>query len=165
MERTERWLEMSEEPTFRGFAADHRELDELFIDHQVALSELDLERARERLHEFDRRLRAHARWEDEVLLPVFESRVAPTRHGAAEIFRSEHRKITTYLDAFRERLRMLRRDDLEVRRRVLDLIDDQRIFKELMRHHAEREEKTLYPDLDRECSIEERRRMIAAAPA
>jgi hemerythrin-like domain-containing protein len=155
---------MAAERTFQAFAEAHRRFDRALVDHQVALTELDLRRAAALLERLDGEVRAHARWEDRELLPVYEARAEPTRIGAAGIFRSEHAKIAAHLDALRGRMGSLRRDDPELRRRVVEMIDEERLFKELLRHHAEREEKTLYPALDRLCSAEERRRMVEAAP-
>ena len=156
---------MSGEVTFARQSEEHASLEDLFVQHQLALMQLDPERAAGLLERFERDLLAHARWEEDVLLPVYEERAVRTRHGAAEIFRSEHRKMAAHLERFRERLAALRPDARGLPRRILELLDGERIFKELLRHHSEREEKTLYPMLDAACSAGERAAMLAAAPS
>jgi len=150
--------------TFSELEQDHRELSELLVQHQIALTELDLDRALRLLAQFDREIRAHAAWEDKELLPIYEKRAEPTHVGDPAILRAEHHKIEGHLDLFRARVQQLDPDDPDLRRRVIAVIDDQRIFKQVLKHHAEREEKTLYPILDDLCTEEERRRILAKLP-
>ena len=59
-------------PSFLDLMEQHRELDRCFLCHQEALLDRDIERARERLAEFERLLVPHMRGEDERLIPVYQ---------------------------------------------------------------------------------------------
>ena len=153
---------VSSKSSFLQLEEVHARLDRMFVDHQVALTALDLDGARRLLRQFDREIRAHIRHEEEVLLPVYGERATFDRIGEPDLFRREHRKIEAYLSAFGARMDGLDREDPEIRRKIIELLDEERMLKEVLRHHGEREEKTLYPKLDELCSDEERNRMMAA---
>lgn len=132
---------------FSDLLALHRQLDELFFEHQRALLQLDLDRASMMLNAYDAELLAHMRDEEELLIPMYRERAKAPVGGAAEIFLREHDKLRQFLVLFRAELeRMAAAHDLE--RSVLFLLDSQYLFKRLLVHHDTRERKFLYPLLD-----------------
>ena len=138
----------------------HRELDELFFQHQRALMRIEIDRAETLLAEYSRNLLAHMQDEEEVMLPIYEERVKAPVGGAVDIFRTEHEKLRQFLALFAEEIKKIRKvDDME--RGVLFLIDSQHLFKRLLVHHDAREKKMLYPLLDQVTTYTERQEMFA----
>lgn len=133
----------------------HRQLDQLFFDHQRALIRGDLQIALERLEAYENDLLDHIRDEEEVLIPIYAERAEAPLGGSAEIFLNEHRKIREYVNLFKAELTKLSSAD-EFERAVIFLLDSQTTFKRLMVHHDTRERKFLYPLLDQVTSEQER---------
>lgn len=148
----------------RALSAQHERLAEMFRDHQVALLEGDRARARRSLAGFARGLRAHARHEEETLLPVYEKRVRRSRIGDPDAIREEHRRLDAALEALEARVAGLP-EDAGRGRALLDLLEEQYRFKLLLEHHNDREDRSLYPKLDEVCSAEERRALLETAAA
>ena len=138
----------------------HRELDELFFQHQLALMRLDIDRAEELLTRYGRDLLTHMRDEEEVMLPIYGERVKPPVGGAVEIFIGEHEKLRQFLALFAEEIDKIRKMD-EIDRGALFLIDSQHLFKRLLVHHDAREKKMLYPLLDQVTADTERQQLFA----
>ena len=146
---------------FLDLLALHRQLDELFFEHQRALMRLDLDAASLALENYETGLLAHIADEEELMLPIYRERVQPPVGGAAEIFFGEHEKLRQYLSLFKQEMVKLRqKDDLE--RGVLFLIDSQHIFKRLLVHHDTREKNILYPLLDECTDASEREALLTA---
>jgi hemerythrin-like domain-containing protein len=146
---------------FAGLGALHRELEELFLQHQEALISLDLPRAREGLERYLELLRMHMAAEEELLLPELP-RAGRIRGASLELFTGEHQRMRELLARCREGLHALRPEDPGVRRSVLLLLDTQGTYKHLEHHHSLREETFLFPALDQVLSAEERRALLAA---
>ena len=138
----------------------HRQLDDVFFEHQRALLRLDLERASLLLGEYEAGLLAHIRDEEELMLPLYRERVKAPVGGAPEIFQGEHEKLRQFLTLFKEEIPKIRKMD-DVERGVLFLIDSQHIFKRLLGHHDTREKKMLYPLLDDVTTEAERQELFA----
>ena len=149
-------------PSIQSLDAVHDRLGRQFEEHQRMLIEGDLERAREILEQFARGLRAHARHEEEVLLPVYEERVPRTRIGDPDTIREEHQLIDKTLKGLESRTAELRRDDSRWSEHLLALLEDHYRFKQLLKHHNDREDRSLYPKLDEACSPDERRSLLEA---
>ena len=66
----------------------HRQLDELFLEHQRALLRLNLARATELLDQYARELLAHIRDEEALLMPLYQGRVTAPTGGATGPVRS-----------------------------------------------------------------------------
>lgn len=146
--------------SFNDLLALHRQLDEMFYEHQRALMRLDLDRAETALAEFGNELLAHIRDEEELMMPLYRERVSAPVGGTPEIFLGEHEKLKQFLVLFRAEIEKIRRmDDLE--RGVLFLIDSQHLFKRLLVHHDTREKKILYPLLDEATTEAERETLFA----
>ncbi len=75
------------EASIQSFSKVHDRLGRLLEDHQLALIHGDLERARRLLARFASDIHAHIRHEEDVLLPVYETRVKTTRIGDPETLR------------------------------------------------------------------------------
>lgn len=146
--------------SFNDLLTLHRQLDELFLEHQRSLLRLDLVAASAALEAYKIELFAHMRDEEEWMIPMYRERAEAPVGGAAEIFLGEHDKMRRYLVLFKEELAKLAvADDLE--RGVLFLLDSQHLFKRLLVHHDTRERKMLYPLLDEVTSEAERERLFA----
>jgi hemerythrin-like domain-containing protein len=138
----------------------HRQLDQLFVDHQRALMRLDLDRAEVLLNDYQTALLAHIRDEETLMLPLYGDRVKAPVGGAASIFVGEHEKLRQFLTLFRQEIGKIRTmDDIELG--VLFLIDSQHLFKRLLVHHDTREKKMLYPLLDEVTTEAERQELFA----
>jgi hypothetical protein len=133
----------------------HRELDDLFLEHQRALVLGQFETALERLEAYARCLDDHIRDEEDVLLLIYSDRVTAPVGGTTEIFLNEHRKIKEYLALFKAEFpKLIAAVDRE--RAIIFLLDSQTTFKRLLVHHDTRERKFLYPLLDQVTTETER---------
>lgn len=145
--------------SFNDLLDVHRELDELFFQHQRALMRIEIDRAEESLAAYSRDLLAHIRDEEEILLPIYGERVKAPVGGALDIFFAEHEKFRQFLALFAAEIGKIRKLD-DVERAVLFLIDSQHLFKRLLVHHDAREKKMLYPLLDEVTTEGERERLF-----
>jgi hemerythrin-like domain-containing protein len=137
----------------------HKELDEMFFEHQRALVRGDFESALQKLEDYERHLDKHIRDEETILLEIYGARVAAPLGGSVEIFLNEHRKIREYVVLFKaECINLSAAVDRE--RAAIFLLDSQTIFKKLMVHHDTRERKFLYPLLDDVTAFDERRNIF-----
>ena len=137
----------------------HQQLDELFLDHQRALMRLDLNRAASLLDEYETRLLAHIRDEEDLMIPLYQQRAAAPIGAAAEIFLGEHEKLRRFLGLFKEEIEKIKQSD-DIERGALFLIDSQHLFKRLLVHHDTRERKMLYPLLDEVTTEPERQNLF-----
>ncbi len=138
----------------------HKNLDELFLEHQRGLIRLDLDRAEVALDKYAAELLAHIRDEEAFMIPLYSERVTVPVGGTAEIFLGEHEKLRRFLELFKKEIAKIRLMQ-DVERGVLFLIDSQHLFKRLLVHHDNRETKMLYPLLDEVTSEDEQREMFA----
>jgi hemerythrin-like domain-containing protein len=146
----------------RSLSHVHNRLADLFQDHQVALMDRDLERAGELLERFGKALKAHIRHEEDVLLPVYRERVSFGRLGNPEHLLDEHRQIQESLQRLEEEVKGLRAGDAGLARALIRVVEQEWRFKQLLEHHNEREDRTLYPCLDETTSPEERSELLRA---
>lgn len=141
--------------SFNDLLSLHRELDEIFLEHQRALILGKLETALQRLETYERSLGDHILDEEELLLSIYGERVGAPVGGSVEIFLNEHRKIRDYLPLFKaEFSKLFAATDRE--RAIIFLLDSQTTFKKLLIHHDARERKFLYPLLDQVTTETER---------
>jgi hemerythrin-like domain-containing protein len=133
------------------FAADHDRLDQSFASYrQVKRS--SLARARDLFHQFKLGLQRHIAWEEEVLFPLFEQKTGMVQVGPIPVMRREHRHIRAYLDAVDAKLR---NDDPSSENEEWGLLAALAV-------HNEKEEKVLYPTLDRLLSDAEKAEAFTA---
>ena len=147
--------------SFSDLLSLHRQLDELFVEHQRALLRLDLEAATAALEAYETELLAHMRDEEGSMIPLYRERAEAPVGGAAEIFLGEHDKLRQYLVLFKEELGKLESEE-DLERGVLFLLDSQHIFKRLLVHHDNREKKMLYPLLDEITTEDEKEKMFGS---
>jgi iron-sulfur cluster repair protein YtfE (RIC family) len=132
----------------------HQELDALFFRHQVAILKADWPQAGLPLKIYEEALMSHLKEEEDILLPLYRERVTPIRGGDPEIFIQEHQKVDEWLK--RIRLRISRLVPLPPPKDVIALLDDEAHFKKFMEHHSLREDRILYPELERVTSESEK---------
>jgi hemerythrin-like domain-containing protein len=141
--------------TFLSLLATHQWLRERFLLHQERLLARDLEGAQAQLREFEVRLVAHIRDEEDLLLPVY-ARAGSIPGGPAVLFTGEHRKMEAFVGRFHRMLDWVVAHRAEEVQGILRTFDEQATFKHLMAHHDQREANILYPALDRVTSEDER---------
>ena len=133
--------------SFNDLLEMHEWLDDLFLSHQRALLQRDLERASVLLEAYETELLAHLNDLEELLLPLFGQRVQALAISTLEMFLKEHDTLRHYLRLFKDQLQgMTKMRDLE--HGVLMLLDSQYLFKRLLVQHDTRERKILYPQLN-----------------
>ena len=152
--------------SFNDVLEVHRHLGELFYEHQCALLDFNFQRALERLEEYEAALLAHMREEEELLIPLYGERAMPERGGAANFFLLEHEKMRRHLAHFREQLPKLAHMP-EPTRALIKLLDQEATYKHIVEHHDVREERFLYPTLERVTNDEEKAELLGRlhAPA
>ncbi|HMG35215.1 MAG TPA: hemerythrin domain-containing protein [Blastocatellia bacterium] len=146
-------------PSFLSLLSAHDHLSQLFLSHQEALIMDDFDLAMRRLRQFEIELRAHMTAEEELLLPVY-ARAGRILGGPLEFFIREHKKLLEFVESFHVGLDQLQSAASGLRRDLIELLDSEAAFKNLMKHHDERERNIFYPALDRVTSEDERRELI-----
>jgi len=145
--------------SFNDLLEMHKQLDDLFLEHQRSLLRQDLMAAGDALEAYTIELLAHMQDEEEWMLPIYRERAEVPVGGTADIFLGEHDKMRQYLLLFKEELaKLAEEEDLE--RGVIFLLDSQHIFKRLLVHHDTRERKVLYPLLDQVTTEPERKNLF-----
>lgn len=140
---------MKATPELSRFQDEHARFLELFMMHQCALMELDLERARLALDLVIHEIAVHAAVEDEVLMPIFAARAGKIEGGGPELFHAEHEKLVRLLESLSKQLGELEGEHQVEPRQALALIEMGFTFKHLWDHHSSREDRVFYPVLDR----------------
>jgi iron-sulfur cluster repair protein YtfE (RIC family) len=124
----------------------HRELEDIFYWHQVALLRGDYGGAKALLDNYEETLSTHMAEEEEILIPLYVQRAPPLQGGKGEFFKQEHDKIKEWIG--RLKLRMSRVENKPDPKIVIDLFDDEAWFKKIIEHHTLRENRILYPALE-----------------
>jgi regulator of cell morphogenesis and NO signaling len=137
---------MSEQKTIAAlYEQDHDRLDELFKTFQQ-LKRSDFAKAKEAFAAFKIGLQRHIVWEEEILFPLWEKETGITEGGATSVMRTEHRQIGQHLEA--------------IHREVIDQNPDsdqeEQALLVLLGSHNMKEERVLYPGIDRVTSTEVR---------
>ncbi|MAE75569.1 MAG: hypothetical protein CMJ85_01715 [Planctomycetes bacterium] len=148
-------------PSFLDILRVHTGLHARFLAHQVAVLERDFDTAHKLLVEYRRKLLDHMRDEEEALIPIYE-REPPAPHGKVEFFVHEHRTMLESLDEIRDLLAAAAQTPEESSHAaILALLDRETSYKNFAEHHEMREERWLFPALDRLATAEEKERLIA----
>ncbi|MBK6426918.1 MAG: hemerythrin domain-containing protein [Blastocatellia bacterium] len=142
----------------------HDRLDELFLRHQEAVLLFDVELSRATLDDYERELVEHMRFEEDALFPIYE-RALPIAGGGIDLFRNEHQKLLRYVAGIRKSFETLRPRETGGPTRIIELLDFEAKFKNLLKHHDLRERNILYPVLDRVASPAETRALLSRPPA
>jgi iron-sulfur cluster repair protein YtfE (RIC family) len=130
-----RWNEDSIRDFFRN---DHERLDRLFAEFRSS-KRTNFARAAEAFRKFTAGLKRHIRWEEEVLFSAFETDDENRTSGPTAVMRAEHRKIEEALQ---------RLDDC-VRDGNPDCDEDDARLLEILQAHNFKEERVVYPLVDR----------------
>jgi regulator of cell morphogenesis and NO signaling len=137
---------MSEQQTITAFfEQDHDRLDELFKTFQQ-LKRSDFAKAKEAFKEFKVGLQRHIVWEEEILFPLWEKETGITEGGATSVMRAEHRQIGLHLEAIQRKMAEQNSDSDQEEQALLNLLGS----------HNMKEERVLYPGIDRVTSAGER---------
>lgn len=123
----------------------HDDLGRSLFAHQVALLDRDFARAATTLQRFRAQLLAHVDDEERHVLPHYERLGGDATDAPTRLFRGEHQNLHKFVDEFVQRVEALqqRPDDAA----LLELLDRQATFKNLLLHHDLRELNMLYPFL------------------
>ncbi len=144
-------------PSFLELLSFHRQLDEEFLSHQEAVLSLDINRAIKTLKRYEAQLLTHMQDEEQLLIPIYQTRTGTIPGGGVELFLGEHKKMRVFITEFHEALRGMRaQPESRLKRSIIALMDRQTMYKSLVEHHGLREKNVLYPWLDRVASEEER---------
>ncbi len=132
--------------------AQHEELDELFLLHQEALLDRDLNRARELLQQYRVLVATHIEEERSELLPIYASFGEAPRGADVELFHSEHEKILARLVQLEHSMERLAARSPQSTRDLIAIFDGESSFKHLMEHHDLRERRFFFPALESWCA-------------
>ena len=136
---------MSVEKTITEFfEQDHDQLDRLFQTFQQ-LKRSDFAKAKEAFQRFKFGLQRHIVWEEDLLFPLWEKKTGMTDSGPTPAMRNEHRQIGQQLDAIHQKVVGQNPDSDQEEQGLLDLLGT----------HNRKEERALYPAIDRVTSAEE----------
>ena len=137
---------MSEQKTITVFfEQDHDRLDKLFKTFQQ-LKRSDFAKAKEAFKEFKVGLQRHIVWEEDILFPLWEKETGITEGGATSVMRTEHRQIGQHLEAIHQKVADQNPDSDQEEQGLLNLLGS----------HKMKEERVLYPGIDRVTSAGER---------
>ncbi len=148
-----------ESSSFLDWLAVHREMFELLLLHQEALLAGDYGRALERLLELRRRFEEHVGAEELLFRELF-AEVDQVRGTPLDLFTGEHKHLRELLGEFATATRALDATDPTVARRVIELIEEEALFKAFFRHHDEREQNLLYPALNQGTTDAQRKLLL-----
>jgi regulator of cell morphogenesis and NO signaling len=136
---------MEATPSIRTtFAEDHDRLDALFAEYR-AMKRTDHDSAKECFKQFKFGLQRHIVWEEQILFPLFDRKAGITGGGPTAVMRAEHRQIADRLEAIHQK----------VRARDPETEHEEEALLAVLTAHNEKEEKVLYPMLDRLATPEE----------
>lgn len=133
--------------------AEHDRIAADFSAHQQALVRAvgqasAVAEARAAWDRFEARLRAHIQFEDEQLIPLFAERVQPPPLGCSqELLHAEHRKLERLLGSCGEALGEHLEHHADQPAALLALIEQQRMIREVLEHHDQRERAAFFPAL------------------
>lgn len=137
---------MSEQNTITEFfEQDHDRLDELFKTFQQSKWS-DFPKAKEAFTEFKFGLQRHIVWEEDLLFPIWEQKTGMSDSGPTPVMRNEHRQIGQQLEAIHQKVADQNPDSAQEEQALLDLLGS----------HNRKEERALYPAIDKVTSPEER---------
>lgn len=138
----------------------HKDLEELFFQHQCKLLNRDFNGAFAILEQYEQALLKHIKDENENLLPIYAERGTIAKGGAVQMFLDEHEKLANHIVLFKEEVTKLPYET-EQERKLLWLLEREAFFKKLCDHHDIRETNFLYPELDRITSEEEKIELLS----
>ncbi len=140
------------------FEEDHRRLDAIAKEmlHEATAGRV---RAVVLAHTFADGLRRHIRIEEHVLFPVYEARTALIARGPTRAMRREHRALERYLIDLEIAAEAYRTAPTRDEARA-DLLRAERCLSAVVADHNEKEERGLFPTIDRTSAHAEREDML-----
>ena len=132
------------------FERCHAQLDELFLQHQEALLQQNLDEALFLLEIYWSCHCMHSDFEDTELFPKYRDLLNPGRWDAT-LYIKEHQKINDLYATLNASIIALMGSELQgsaLRRGIIQLFDREKSFKGLCEHHQEREEQSLLVELE-----------------
>jgi iron-sulfur cluster repair protein YtfE (RIC family) len=144
--------------SFSLLEREHAELEHLLDSHQRALLNKNIGTAVAALNTFGDELEQHIEYEEETLLPYYAEHGGETEGGTLTIFQAEHQKLREESVRLAAKTHALY-SSKDVMGSILELLDEEAMFKGLFRHHALREKNLLFPRLD-ERTTEEQRKVL-----
>ena len=134
----------------------HTYLNKIFIEHQIAIMNGDLENAYTHLRSLLKLIKRHISDEEKLLIPVYIKLIRPEPPGGAiRFYLREHKQILRSLNKFVLNLK----EWLANPPGQIDIVrqfDSYYKFKELLDHHDSRERVFLYRLLDQKLSPKEK---------
>jgi hemerythrin-like domain-containing protein len=139
--------------------AVHAELDERYFAHQVALLDRDFPRALQRLRHYRELLLIHMADEEQHVLPHYRDLGGDATNAPVKLFLGEHARMREFVADAERRCEALceRADD----RALLELLDREATYKNLVLHHDLRERNALYPFLGAQLDAAAQRALLA----
>lgn len=155
LSQTSQKRKMESQLSFDQLEKIHARMDWLFYHHQINVLSQNKFMARKHLEEYMKFSTLHMEEEEKYLIPIYEERCGEIRGGAPIIFTGEHEKAQEFFALFK--LLMDRWDKSEgPGQETLVLLDHEGRFKALMEHHHLRENRILFPEMDRITTDEEK---------
>ncbi|HEY4000041.1 MAG TPA: hemerythrin domain-containing protein [Candidatus Xenobia bacterium] len=128
-----------------------------FAAHQAALLDRDLAAADRLLTTYEADLLSHMAVEERGVLPLYRDRGGERPGGTVDLFLREHDKLRTALRHLRQCLAGLSPAPAA----IIDLLDRECAYKNLMAHHDLRERNMLYPWLAEHATAAEAEALVA----
>ncbi|MEQ1633872.1 MAG: hemerythrin domain-containing protein [Planctomycetota bacterium] len=138
----------------------HDDLAQSFHRHQISLLDRAFERAAQELASYRDHLFAHARDEEDHVLPRYRELGGDATDAPVRLFAGEHDKLRAFVDDFVTRVDALRQQPSDAD--LLVLLDREATFKNLVLHHDLRERNMLYPFLAERLGAADQRAILAA---
>ena len=129
----------------RYFAKHHEELDDSFKSFQMQKYN-NYEKAMEAFKRFKNDLERHIVWEERLLFPLWEEKTGMMNSGPTVVMRGEHRHINERLAAISSKLE----------KGDPDTDSEELALTVLLTAHNMKEERVLYPSLDKLAKDQER---------
>jgi iron-sulfur cluster repair protein YtfE (RIC family) len=145
--------------SFSSLLDEHTELEHLFDSHQRALLARNVDTALAALNTFGDELDQHIDYEEHTLLPVFAEEGGETAGATLKIFQAEHRKLLEGATRLTRKTEALYAST-DMMGAILELLDEEAMYKGLFHHHSLREKNLLFPRLDERTTEEQRERML-----
>jgi hemerythrin-like domain-containing protein len=136
----------------------HDDLAQRFFAHQVALLDRDFATALRHLTGYRERLFLHMRDEEASVLPRYEAAGGDATDAPVRLFLGEHGKMRDFVADFERRTAALVQRTSDGA--LLELLDRQATFKNLVLHHDLRERNALYPFVASRVPAEEQARIV-----
>lgn len=136
------------------FQDDHKRLDALLKQYRE-LKRTDPSKAKEAFAEFLVGLQRHIVWEEAILFPRWEQTTETREGGPTQVMRAEHRQISHWLEALHKKVQA---QDPESEGEEQGLLA-------LLTAHNQKEERILYPAIDRTLSEADRAALYEAMRA